>query len=55
MDAAKITDELRRVSPALDDAIKKAPRQPNILVPPGATVPPMAPPPPTAPPPPPSP
>jgi general secretion pathway protein D len=49
MDAAKITDELRRVSPALEDAIKKAPRQPNILVPP------MAPPPPTAPPPPPSP
>jgi general secretion pathway protein D len=55
MDAARITDELRRASPSLDDAIKKAPRQPNILVPPGATVPPMAPPPPTAPPPPPSP
>ena len=38
LDAAKITDEYRRVSPSLDEAIKKAPRQPNIPLVPGAAV-----------------
>ena len=36
LDAAKVTDEYRRVSPSLDEAIKKAPRQPNIPLPPAA-------------------
>ena len=40
LDAAKVTDEYRRVSPSLDEAIKKAPRQPNISVPPGSPAPP---------------
>jgi general secretion pathway protein D len=36
LDAAKITDDFRRASPALEDAIRKAPRQPNTSPPPGA-------------------
>jgi general secretion pathway protein D len=42
LDAAKVTDEFRRTSPGLDDAIKKAPRQPNIPIPPsGPPIPPQ--------------
>jgi general secretion pathway protein D len=36
LDAARVTDEFRRVSPSLEEAIKKAPRQPNIQVVPPA-------------------
>ncbi len=36
LDAARITDEMRRTTPGVEDAIKKAPRQPNIPLPPGA-------------------
>ena len=39
LDAAKITDEFRRASPSIDDALKKAPRQPSGPPPPGATAP----------------
>jgi general secretion pathway protein D len=34
LDAARVTDEFRRVSPSLEEAIRKAPRQPNIPMPP---------------------
>jgi general secretion pathway protein D len=36
LDAARITDELRRTTPGVEEAIKKAPRQPNIPLAPGA-------------------
>jgi general secretion pathway protein D len=39
LDAAKITDEYRRTTPGVQDAIKKAPRQPNISVPSGPAAP----------------
>ena len=49
LDAAKITDEMRRATPELEDAIKKAPRAPGPTHPPtgGAEPSAPAPPPPT--------
>ncbi len=35
IDAAKITNEMRRATPELDDALKRAPRQPATDPPPG--------------------
>ena len=48
-DAAKITDQLRRATPEIDDAVRHAPRQPSGTSPgprpaPPATVPPAVPP-----------
>ncbi len=44
LDAARITDELRRTTPGVEEALKKSPRQPNISVPPSAPAPPPTPP-----------
>jgi general secretion pathway protein D len=46
VDAAKITDEMRKATPDLNDAFKRSPRQPSLLPP---VVPTPAPPPAPAP------
>jgi general secretion pathway protein D len=43
-DAAKITDQMRKTTPEIDDALKRAPRQPSTTVPPARPVTPPAPP-----------
>jgi general secretion pathway protein D len=49
-DAAKITDQLRRATPEIDDAVRHAPRQPSGTTPGPRPAPPAAVPPATAPP-----
>jgi general secretion pathway protein D len=49
LDAARITDEMRRTTPALSDAIDRAPRQPSPYGAPTTPPPPPPPPPPPAP------
>jgi general secretion pathway protein D len=43
LDAARITEEMRRTSPQLEDAIRGAPRGPWMIPPPGAPLPPAGP------------
>jgi hypothetical protein len=40
VDAAKITNEMRKATPELDDALRRAPRQPATEPPPGYRPPP---------------
>jgi general secretion pathway protein D len=51
LDAGRITDQMRRATPELEQTIKKAPRAPERTQPPGAVPAPPAPPPPPTPPP----
>ena len=40
IDAAKITNEMRKATPELDDALRRSPRQPTTEPPPGYRPPP---------------